>query len=368
MRSLGHAAVTLLSLLPGIGSGCLGATIVGSEARTAGTAFALRSGVIVDVRRAAVYLMDPRGGIDAVDLSSGTLLWTATQAAKPLWVSGHLLIAQAESGSRHSGLRIAILDTRQGSVVQETTVNLPEHVRASVNDGLGTSFEAVAHEDDGEVVISWRFSRRTITGVAPGPETLPEAPEARGAVRLKPETGGVEPMPTDALLAAGSPGSTTGSEPSRPVGRFQVSTERTREGTEECVVLMRTDRESGKAVPDVTLFCGRVTVEQDSADGAHLLVSRRVEDAASAEEQYAWSIYALETGRRVAEIRHYASTAPFFVSNSVLVHEARPYDHVLDGKWIEEPLRLRAINVETGAVIWSRPLRDTTYHRPYPPS
>ena len=46
-------------------------------------AFELAQGVIVDGKGSVVYLMNPGGGIDAVNLSGGTVLATTTRGAKP---------------------------------------------------------------------------------------------------------------------------------------------------------------------------------------------------------------------------------------------------------------------------------------------
>ncbi len=61
--------------------------------------FELRPGVVVDAARTVVYLMNPNGGIDAVDAASGRVVWTSMLAAKPLFVDGPLLLAQAEQGA-----------------------------------------------------------------------------------------------------------------------------------------------------------------------------------------------------------------------------------------------------------------------------
>src|SRR5438132_7889666 len=126
------------------------------------TGFELRAGVVFDPSRAALYLMNAHGGIDAIDIRSGRLLWTATRAAKPLWVLDYLVIAQLNSDDRV--LRMAMLDARRsGSVVRETAVELPQGVRTSIDEGLGISFETSARGSDGAVVVSWRFSRRSVS-------------------------------------------------------------------------------------------------------------------------------------------------------------------------------------------------------------
>ena len=99
-----------------------------------------------------------------------------------------------------------------------------------------------------------------------------------------------------------------------------------------------------------------------------MLLSHWAGPTATAWEQYVWSIYSLETGDRVAELSRHSSSAPFFLWGARLVHESRPYGRLIDGNWIEEPLTIRAIDVATGAELWKRPIRDTRYRGPYPPS
>jgi hypothetical protein len=59
-------------------------------------AFGFAQGVIVDGKGSVVYLMNPGGGIDAVNLSGGAVLATTTRGAKPLLLYGDALLAQAE--------------------------------------------------------------------------------------------------------------------------------------------------------------------------------------------------------------------------------------------------------------------------------
>src|SRR4051812_10693769 len=79
----------------------------GEEVASVG-AFELLPGVVVDRSRPAVYLQRPDQGIGAVEPSSGALLWSSREAAKPLLVYGDLLVAQTEP-IRDGTLGIAFL-------------------------------------------------------------------------------------------------------------------------------------------------------------------------------------------------------------------------------------------------------------------
>src|SRR5262245_40659275 len=127
--------------------------------------FQLCPGVVVDPVRGEAYLMNPQRGIDAIELSSGRLIWSSSAAATPLTLSDQRLVAQAEtSGDAHS-LRIVVLDTKQaGKVVLEASLPLPRDVSPSINNGLGARFTVDARARDGAVSIWWSFSQRIVSG------------------------------------------------------------------------------------------------------------------------------------------------------------------------------------------------------------
>jgi len=55
--------------------------------------FEVVPGVVVDPGRSAAYVMSPAGGIDAIDLDSGRLLWSTMRAAMPLVIAGGRVVA-----------------------------------------------------------------------------------------------------------------------------------------------------------------------------------------------------------------------------------------------------------------------------------
>lgn len=348
----------------------------GDLVRKTTNAFELRPGVIVDPDRPAVYLMNPRGGIDAVDLSSGTLIWTTAQAAKPLLLYDDLLVAQAEVSGRSGVLRIVWLNTKDmDRAALKADVELPDGVSASIDDGLGTSFRASADMHAGTLIVSWRSSMQYISGAAPPPDVTALDRQAAGVVRIEPKTGGVESLTSGEVSAPPAPrlpdnvarlvesGALPG--PLWHAGNVLATITRANGGDSQRVILRRWDRKTGKPLPEVTLANGGLTFRFAAADSRHLLASRQVE---AGREKYLWVIFSLETGARVAEVLHHLSAAAFFLSDSSLVYESLPSRQLIDGKWVEEPLSLQAIELKTGAELWGRPVRDTAYRGPYPPA
>ena len=108
--------------------------------------FELRPGVVVSLDKNEAYVMKPEGGIAAVGLAQGNELWRSPEAAKPLTVSGDLLVSQAEPKAGKSTLRIAPRSTpaRAGAPEVQQDVELPKGVNAMIGKSLNRSFKAVA--------------------------------------------------------------------------------------------------------------------------------------------------------------------------------------------------------------------------------
>ncbi len=347
----------------------------GIEVRKVTNIFEFRVGVIVDSSLSAVDLMNPQHGIDAVDLSSGALLWSTTEAAKPLMLHGPLLLAQAESATPSNLLRIVVLNTQDaGELLLEATVQLPEDVQVAIEDGLGTTFRTSARLHENDVIVSWRFSKQHITGAPPGPDA--KVLVTAGALRIDLETGHtdslrseeVPPTPEIRLPDEVARLVTLGTLPGPlwQVGNVLAAIERTSGKGGGRSTLRRWYSETGQPLPEVVLFGGELTFRYPSADGRHLLASKLLDSPGPV---WVWRIYSLETGEHVAEVRNASPAAWFFITGSSLIHEAPPGGRIMNGRLVmDQPLRLHAIDLETSDELWEWPFRDTAYRGPYPPS
>jgi hypothetical protein len=61
------------------------------------------------------------------------------------------------------------------------------------------------------------------------------------------------------------------------------------------------------------------------------------------------------------------SMAPFVVVGSRLLYVAQPSARRSGEATVSEPLRLRALDVRSGAELWVLPIVDTAYRGPMPP-
>jgi hypothetical protein len=346
----------------------------GFEVRKVTNIFEFRAGVIVNSNQSTVYLMNLQRGIDAIDLSSGKLLWSTTKAAKPLLLHGDRLVAQAESAASSNLLRIVVLNTQDaGELLFEATVQLPEDVQVAIDDGLGTTFRTTARLHENNVIVSWQFSKQHISGAPRGPDAKVRV--ATGAVRIDLETGNTNSLQSEQVLPTPDirlPDTvvrlvTLGTLPGTQwqVANVVAAIIRTSGEGGERTVLRRWHSETGQPLPEVVLFGGELTYRYISADGRHLLASRPLD---SSRAVWVWHLYSLETGDHVAQVRNASPAAWFFITASSLVHEAPPTARIINGRSVlDQPLRLRAIDLKTSDELWEWPFRDTTYRGPYPP-
>lgn len=332
--------------------------------------FELRPGVIVDPPKGAAYLMNPHRGIDAVDLSSGNLLWSTSNATKPLAAFDDRLAAQTDpQPPNFHALPLVMLAANDGSVVSRISIPMPSDVAPSVSSGLGTSFNTTTRVDRDRLTLWWSYSARTISGV----NRLGAEPPGRhenGAVSINLKTEQIETLtPQQASVAMRdkhkAPQVTASDAlltPPQLAGKFFFATKL----QPEHAILKRWDADSGAPLPDIELD-SRFAIALASADGADLVTAKAVGANSVGIEVYLWSIYSLATGERIAQIRIAQSPTSCFVWHSLLVYEGLPVTQRINGVLQSEPLELRAVDIHTAIVAWKRAIRDTAYRGSYPP-
>jgi PQQ enzyme repeat len=150
---------------------------------------------IADPARGAAYIADAAGGISAIDLADGRLLWSTEAAARPL-----LLWEDRLAGVRvvqPNRLQIVLLDVAGGSVVLASDpVVLPDWVVAGVRNT--ESFAVDARGEDGFLVLTWEAHRYYRGGAAPPQRLLEHATgHAAGTARIDLGTGRTAALPMD---------------------------------------------------------------------------------------------------------------------------------------------------------------------------
>jgi len=297
---------------------------------------ALREGLIVHPTDDVAYVMTPQGGIAAIDLLTGTRRWTSDAAAKPLALSGALLVGQVEprTAAQMRRLELVALDTRErGAASRRNATELPAGVRATIGETILGRMVSTGRADAGGVLVTWQYLPREIKGQDEGDEVRPAiagavAAQRTGAVRMSLSTG--------AMTRADAP---AGMIPPASSTWLVASNRRTA---------------AAPSAPTVTQY--------ESADGKHLLQSERIADDRTW-EKYRWTIVERADGNKIGEMRSHLSFAPFVVRESTVVFETTPY---ILGRDVQ-PAKLRGVNLQTGREAWSVEVREIVYRGEMPP-
>jgi hypothetical protein len=316
-------------------SGLLAALLLTSS--FAARAATLHDGVVIDAARSLAYVMQPAGGIDAVDLTRGTTRWHSAGGERPLTLAGGVLVAQAAPGA-NGELRIVALDLdKNGARSAEADFALPAGLRADVVETPRQTFRVKASPSAQGIVVTWsaqplanlpgRAAQRleetpAVAGKAVRPQEV-----RQGTLLFDPHAGSLLALAAaDArqLVAGGRPVVASLSAPTAAERRFA------------------------------------------SIDGLHVLASRHSADAAGAAGAYTWTISDAATGAVLGTVSSPVAMAPFVVAGGELIHVVQPGSHREGKEWIARALRLRAVDLATGNEAWSRDLRDTAYRGPVP--
>ena len=319
-----------LALLAGLlAPGAFAAQTSGASNRPT---LALHDGVVVDAASGAAYVMSPRGGIDAIDLTSGNVMWKSRDAAKPLLMKGGTLLAQAQP-DRPGKLAVVALDAKRGSATRRVDLDIPQSIRAQVFDGPSQTFKVEAFSAADGVVVAWTAEEgRSLQGLLP-PEPEGSPAESKAAVRV--------------------------AEPLRGAARLDLAAGR--------AVPMAYEKAQGLRTPDVAekSRASSNPFRLTSLDGRHVLHSERSAEG-NLLTAYRWTI-TNAAGKRIGAVDAPVGMAPFVVSGSRVLYVAQPSAYRVEGKLVQQPLRLVALDLKTGGELWSAMLADSAYRGPFPP-
>jgi hypothetical protein len=281
------------------------------------------------------------------------LLWTSKAAGKPLAMFDDRLAAQTEAVGGSNSLPIVLLDTKSGRVVSTIAVLLAaDAMRPSIDDGMAAASSVQARVVSDGLLVSWTVTGRPVSPI-PKPESVRND---SGAALINLQTHHVTALASD-QAAAMLRGTTSAATPSlsgvegvyfppERAGRVFVSVKLGAASAGQHAVMKRWS-ETGEPLPDIELGPGFVAYAI-SADQSLLLVI-----SGAAGPRYLWSIYTIASGQRVGEVRlPDSSSQSFFVWHSILIYRSSA---------------LHAVDLKTGTEIWTRALRDTSYHGPFLP-
>jgi hypothetical protein len=248
-------------------------------------------------------------------------------------------------------------------------------VRATVVESLESRFTISARVVGEEALIEWEYLERDVLGVSP-PGGRPFARRELGALRLDLETAETRPVdrgeptaaadeplppPVERLVVSGEL-----RLPPWRAGEVLAAAQQLYDPGRERLVLRRWRADTGEALPEVTLLEGRAVAVLPAGDRRHLLVVAPPEALPEAAGRYLWTIHSLATGEAVSNRRAERSATPFCLLGDTLVYLEPPSGRRVEGRWVEAPLRLRAIGPD-GVELWQEEVRDPTFRGPAPP-
>jgi hypothetical protein len=292
----------------------LGALLLAPALAVAQSGSALRDGVVVDPAAGTAFVMSPSGGIDAIDLATGTSRWKSAAASKPLVVTGDSLVAQAAPGDGEQ-LVVVALDKADGATKRRTDVALPKDLKAQVGDTPAQKTLVRGLLSGTHVVVAWAIESRLARGVA---SDNGDVEQTTGAATIDPETGAAAELRGSAAA---------------------------------------NDVLSGLSASEMT--------QLRSVDGQHIVRSEGSSDARNFRTPYRWTI-TTAAGEAVGIVDSPVALAPFVVSGSQLLYVAPAAGYRDGNRFVSEPLRLRAVDLRSGAQLWAVPLLDASFALPPP--
>jgi hypothetical protein len=310
------------------------------------------------------FFASAAGGIEAIDLRTGEVLWDTPEAQRPLVVLGTRLLAQA--GVQRNRLRILVFDLTQNGhcVLESDPVILPDWVVTA--DAPGRSFDAHWHLDRNHLVLSWQAAA-WYAGAARPTARQEEAAHKRasGTASINLDTGQVEQGPAPARAVERS--ASLPPELEKKAVRWQGVVGGVRgavlledAGPEQALVLHAWDS-NGKEVGAHELLRGKRLLLQPTLDGHHLCFR----DAGAAPDEknlgkdrpeHHWLVLSLDRPDAVASLPFEPGTqavavlgsrAYYCVSGQVRGHMDRP---------LVQPRTVKAYDLKAGKVLWQRPV------------
>lgn len=365
--SIQIAIVSLLSL------SALGQTPLNeSQKAQSAAAFWLTEGVLVDPVSSAIYTINPEDGIHAIS-TSGALLWSQGDSARPIGVYGDWLIAQKVTDN--ANLEMVKVNREDGSLVGNPfQIGLPAPTRTLVAARLGETFHIQSQFINDKLYSSWEHRKRQVGGMPPADGIIPET-KSEGALSFDFVGDGAAVTPV-----ANVPQDPTRVAPQSvqdwlaqnrseiPLARgssvFAATFVRT-SGTSREVVLQRWEASTGNAMAEVVLTNQPHLIQFLSADERHVMVTSRVAPGQFLE--YQWQIFDIENGDSVGTVRDHFSMGHFFVADDHVIVTTVPYSRMESGVLVEYPTRLRAIRLNASTQSWDQTIRDLHYTGPVPP-
>jgi hypothetical protein len=310
-------------------------------------------GGVADAAGRTGFLANPAGGLDAVDLATGDLLWDTKDACWPLLAADDRLFACARE-TRNS-FRVVVLDlTHKGKrLLESAAVVLPDWV--DLEETTSRPIAARARLEKDRLTVEWEAR-------ADGPPRR----TAGGQATVDVETGAVE------TAAADKPFKPTPAplpkELEKAVVRWQGPAGDGRAAAlvldeadgRQTLSLWTWDAAGDKVGPSKELLAGRRLLALATVDERYLLLrdAAAAGDAGAEERKAAgWTVFAVDSGERTAQAPYEVGTqAAAVVGPHAFFLTAGPLKAPIDKPFVQ-PRVLKAVDLSSGKALWERPVK-----------
>ncbi len=312
------------------------------------------------------YFASADGGIEAIELATGKVMWATHEAQRPLFVDGDHLLVQA--GVKRNRLRILRLNlSRNGECdLESDPVVFPAWV--VTGEAAGCSFSPRWRLVKHQLVLEWEASSWYVGNTRPTPDQEKSARKhADGVAVIDLRTGQVEVCPSAKTLAKPLPALPEHLETKSVRWRglieknWKVLALEEKDGQQQ-FALHTWDRHNKKAQEPKVLFKGKRLVVRVTLDERVLCLH---EASPSPDErgsltprksQSWWWLFSARTGDTIGHIPDEAGMHALVVLNKrVFYLVPGPLRGRLDQPSMQ-PLTLKAIDLLSGKKLWERPV------------
>jgi len=316
------------------------------------------------------FVANSHGGIDAVDLATGELLWEVDGAKRPALADDDRLFAWAPV--KTNGLRILAFKRTEGGrrLLESEPVVFPDWVQ--VEEGPGHSFTTHWRLEKGRLILDWE-ARAWYSGAHATPDADAKARRfAEGQARIDLETGKAAAVPVeqaDAPLRLPKELEKAVFRWQGPVGAAHAALVLDGSAGQQRLSLWTWDAEKTQAPKE--LLAGNHLRTLPTLDDRFLWLREVApnpdqEPGPDERKKYGWSIFSVDGGERVAQVPYEAGT------EGVAVVGPRAYCLVAGAfkgplnKAFVRPRSLKAFDLKTGKPLWEHPVEGKSCLPPAP--
>ncbi len=313
------------------------------------------------------FVANAHGGIDAVDLATGELLWEAEGANRPALADDDRLFAWAPVEG--NGLRIlSFKRTQRGRrLLESEPLTFPDWVR--VEDGPGHLFKGKWGLEKGRLILDWE-ARAWYSGAHASPDVDAKARKfAEGRAHIDVETGKAELAPADPRAAPPRLPKELEKSVFRwqgPVGDMHAALVQEEHDGLQHLSLWSWDADKTHGPKE--LFAGAHLRALLSLDDRYLWLREAApspdqEAGADERKKLDWSIFSVDGGERIASIPYEAGTEGVaIVGPRAYCIVAGAFKGPLDKPFIR-PRSLKAYDLKTGKPLWEHAVEGKACRR-----